>query len=436
MIELTKGQQQAKDELLDTIKNRTHRFHTLKGGAGFGKSTLIVDVLRSIPSHMKVGFAAPTHAAVNVLQDMLTKENLLHRVQCRTIHSVLGLKPKWVKHKEYFVKDPKAKEHIFDVLLIDESSMLDDDMLGYIIECGSGTVIFIGDDYQISPVDSEVGEVSKCFTEVDMVSKLTEVVRCAKDNPIIMLATELREAQDDPYAGIPCIRTEIKPDGSGVYVLNKKQFEAELFKHINTDEFLNDYNHVRCVGYTNKQVDEVNANIRKQLHSEDVTDFVKGEMVVSQESKSDSYTVDYNNAEVLEVVDFEDDVCYNHCVNGLPYTDLKLRAFDGKIVRVKVLKSNAISAYNHLCQSLIDKANANKNTASMIWRKFYELKKDFNFFKPIYACTAHKSQGSTFDYTFVYLPDFTQYGITKEIKELIYTATTRSRYRTYFLLGE
>lgn len=434
MITLNEGQAKAKKELLSTINSSltsTDKFHTLRGGAGFGKSTLIVDMIRDIGLNKSICIATPTHKSLKVIDDMLLEQGLSHRVDTGTIHSILGLKLIQKGSEEVTVKDERGRESSFDVLLIDESSMLDDMLLLHILECNSKVIIFIGDECQISPVDSDAGEISKVFTEVIRQSILTEVVRCAIDNPIIRLATKLRESQKNIYTGVPDIIQDIDDQGNGVYTISSHDFANELFNYINTDKFRNNIDYVRCIAYTNAQVDKINKYIRYRLHG-DVEEYIVGEMVIAQETLSDGYRTLYKNSDELEIIKVEQDIDFEHTKNGIPCYILTLKTPQDEMCRVKVVKESGMKEYEHLLETYSNRAKTDKNSSALNWRTFWNIKKSFNSFKHIYCMTAHKSQGSTFDNTFVYLPEFLAFGETKEIKELLYTSTTRSKYRTYF----
>lgn len=432
-MKFTESQERSKQELVETIKSNGYpeKYHTLRGGAGFGKTTLIVDILKSIPVTKTVCIAAPTHKAVKVIDTMMRSVGLGSRVHTGTIHSVLGLKLVPRGTEEVIIKDKYSKEKMFDILIIDECSMLGDSILEYILECSSKVVIFVGDECQILPTDSD--EISKCFTEVDKQSKLDEVVRCALDSPIIRLATKLRECQLDPFYDLPEFKEDLNPNGEGIHVLPPSEFVETLYNYIDTENFRNNIDYVRCIAYTNARVDCINDLIRKRIHGADVPEYIVGEILIAQESKGSEYEMCYKNAEELEVIEVVEDICFDHTENGLSCFYLTLKKLsDAQIVNVKVIKKESLEDFEFILDSYASRARLDKVGANKLWGKFWEINKDFNKFKHVYCMTSHKSQGSTFDNTFVYLPDFLQYGVDDNVKKMLYTATTRSRYSTFF----
>lgn len=438
MIVLNEGQERAKSELLATINSTSitddNRFHTLSGCAGSGKSTLLANLLKEIPVSKTIGITTPTHKSLKVIDDMIAENNMSGRVDVRTIHSALGLKLVQRGEQEVIEKDPRGRERIYDILIVDEASMLDDELLLYILESKSRIVIFVGDECQISPVNSAYGEISKVFDPEDVPkqSKLTEVVRCALDNPIIKLATKFRLAQYE-FPSLPIIKSDRDSDGNGIHMLSSDMFVDLLFDKINSEQGRSDIDYVRCVAYTNECVNNINRYIRRRKYGQNVAEFVEGEVVIAQESKGDMFTQVYRNSEELEILSVQKDICTEHIDDGIPCYVLELRKLsDDDVCTVKVVSEEGLSSFQHLLQTYADRARADKASAGMNWKKFWDIKKDFNTFKHVYCMTAHKSQGSTFDNTFIYLPDFLQWGISLEVLQLLYTAITRSRYKTFF----
>lgn len=433
-VVLNKGQQQAHDEMLQTIvkggMTDDERFHTFSGGAGFGKSTTVVALLRSIPVTKSVCLTAPTHKAVKVLAKMLEEQGLAHRCDVKTIHSALGLKLIQKGDKEVCIPDPYADIQDYDVLGVDECSMLDDLLVGYILECNSKTIIFIGDEYQIEPVGTCEGDKSCVFTAVSRQSKLKEVVRCALDNPIIQLATALRNCQDDMFANLPQIVQNVDEKGHGIRTLGLQAFAQELVTVFQSDAFKADYDYARCLAYTNDQVDIINRFVRESIHGKDVPEFVVGEIVIAQEMSET-----YRNAEEFEVMNIVKDTCFEHDDDGIDCIRLTLKStIDQRIHSVKTVSVDGRERLEYNLNTLAKKANDNPPMKKVYWREYWRLKKDFKNFKHVYCMTTHKSQGSTFTKTYVYLPDFLKYGVSQTIKRLLYTGTTRSSETTTFAM--
>jgi len=448
LFELTEGQMNAKKGIISIVKQPyqgSPRFCTLSGPAGSGKSTVLQYIIENLDSFGEVGLCAPTHKAAKVLRKMAYERGIDHLVDIRTIHSALGITMKQVDGDEVIHRDPYAEEKEYDYLFIDECSMLGDDILQYIIECRSKNVIFVGDICQISPVDAEDGEVSKTFSEVEDVFMLDEVVRQAADNPIISLATKFRECQDVPTYnerteieeeyGIPPslnpenmwphISNDVDENGNGIITLPRNVWFDTVLDIFKSDEFKSDPDHCRCLAYKNSTVDMINTTVRKRIHGDDVPEFLVGEVIVAQ-----SMGPTWKNAEEFRILEITEDVDTEYEV---PCWILKLTSLDTNLLSsAKVVKKEYESRFNDRLSKIAAKARLDKASARMHWKEFWGMKKRFSTFKHVYAMTFHKSQGSTFDQTFIYTPDVLTFDFTILIKQLMYTGITRSRNTTVF----
>lgn len=428
MFDLNEGQELAKKVVLGVINRsnkRDDKFATFKGPAGSGKTFTLQQIIHSIPPYMTIGLTAPTHKATKVIRKMAYRAGIDGQVDIRTIHSALGLTMKQVDGDEVLERDPYAEQRYYDVLFIDEAGMCGDELLGYIIDSPSQTIIFIGDEYQIGPVDGEVNSISKVFTEVATQAALTEIVRQGAGNPIIELATKLRECQDDIELGWPDIVTNLLEDGGGVEVLDRNTWFQQAVEQFKSDEFKADPDFARCVAYTNSQVDIINRAVRQTIHGRDVPEYLVGEILVAQSAGKM-----HKNAEEMEIIELEQ---IDHELYNLPCWRMTLSSIDtDSIYRVNVLKGEYTAQFQDKLSKLSTKARMDKGNARAHWQEFWALKKEFDVFKHVYAMTAHKSQGSTFNQTFVYTPDFLKFGATPAVKRLMYTATTRSSFKTIF----
>jgi hypothetical protein len=429
LVTLNDGQANAKKVILGVINrgenSKVDKFVTLVGPAGCGKTFTVVEILKSLGPRVSVGLTSPTHKACAVLRQMAFTAGIANRCDIRTIHSALGLVLKQVDGAEEISRDRYAEEKIYDVLFIDECSMTDDALLEFIIESESTTIIFVGDVAQISPVTSVSGMISKTFTEVSQVIKLTDIVRQAQGNPIIQLATALRLCQEDPNRGWPKILPNLLDDGSGVNVLNKPTWFNEAVNIFSSEEFKSNQDLCRCIAYTNKTVDMINEKIRKAIHGQDVPEYMKTETIIAQSAGKF-----HKNAEEMRIMEIEliDDEVYN-----LSCWSMKLYSLhDDVIHNVLVLSDVSKKDYESKLNKFSELARLDSQNKGQHWKSFWTLKNTFDDFKHIYAMSAHKSQGSTIKYVYVYAPDFIRFGATMEMKQLVYTATTRASFLTTF----
>lgn len=427
MIILNDDQTKAKNNILSTINSPTNetdnKFHCLVGPAGTGKTTTFVEIIKAVPQNKSICLAAPTHKAVKVIRRMALEAGISDRVEIRTIHSCLGLKMTTEEDKEILVENPYAERTYYDMVFVDECSMLDEIIIMYMLQDKhTDKYIFVGDDYQVCPVNSESGEISPVFTEVDRRDDLTEIVRQAEGNPIIQLATDFRKAQDDHFSGWPKINQNITDEGYGVYVMPSWEWMNKLITEVKHGIEIGDGDHARAVAYTNDMVDTINDRVRKAIYGDDVEPYVEGEILVADGAMENKYA----NNEELRVLCAEDDIDDKY---DLPCVLLKLVSLDTEmIIHVKVLLKEHEQAFQNKLSIMAEKAKVSKS----LWRDFWELKKHFAMFKYSHCSTIHKSQGSTYNQTFFYSPDVFHRGASLEMKQLCYTAITRSRHKTIF----
>jgi len=168
---------------------------SLKGPAGTGKTFLTTHLAKYFKSKNENEFdfviTSPTHKATGVISQMLDEHNI--NANCKTIHSFLGIKPfrDFEKGIESFKID-KTKKHkdSTSILFVDESSMIGAELFEYIIDALESSrvqfVIFIGDPYQLLPIDDSENMIYKLKNQFE----LKEVVRQAKDSYVLKIATE------------------------------------------------------------------------------------------------------------------------------------------------------------------------------------------------------------------------------------------------------
>ena len=151
------------------------------GYAGTGKTTLISSVLSRLEQNFKkVCVMAPTGKAANVL---CNKD-----VPARTIHSTL-YECENSEHLEFTLRDSVD----CDYFIVDESSMLDEDLLADILSFRKPT-LFIGDPAQLE----SIGKDARVMHAPDYT--LTQIHRTAEDSEIIKFATALRTSAIHPVA--------------------------------------------------------------------------------------------------------------------------------------------------------------------------------------------------------------------------------------------
>lgn len=258
---------------------------TLQGYAGTGKTTItkyIVEYLKK----KRVGYraASPTHRAKEVLTDSIGEK-------AYTLASILGLQP-GVELEEFNLQDKKFTQQTEvkipsgGVLIIDEASMVNDELYDFVISLAGqrGTkVIFIGDDAQLKPVKQR--NRAKPFRREKHISRLTKVMRTSDGNPmpseVLQKIRDNQSSKEDMFEH----KTLLNNKGEGIIFLDNEKDFAEVLKHEFTlQKFLENRFSIRAVAYTNERVRQLNDIIRTNMFGFSAEKFNKGEMIMMYEN--------------------------------------------------------------------------------------------------------------------------------------------------------
>ncbi|WP_169195597.1 AAA family ATPase [Devosia sp. MC1541] len=174
----------------------------LFGWAGTGKSTLAVHLAQDVRS---VRYAAFTGKAAMVMRKRGCKG-------AQTIHSLIYTLVSDDNGEPRFALDPESGAADADLIVIDEVSMVDQQLAIDLLSFGT-KVLVLGDPFQLPPVQG-----AGFFTDVEPDIMLTEIHRQAADNPIIRLSMAVREGgylEHGTY-GESCVVTRAQVDRDAV----------------------------------------------------------------------------------------------------------------------------------------------------------------------------------------------------------------------------
>lgn len=315
-IKLNEQQKQALTNIADFINKRLMQDDvksdvdftwTLQGYAGTGKTTITKYIVQYLKKK-RFGYkaASPTHRAKEVLMDSIGEK-------AYTLASILGLQP-GVELEEFNLQDKKftqqteVKIPTGGVLIIDEASMINDELYDFVINLASqrGTkVLFIGDDAQLKPVKQR--NKSKAFRRDKHISKLTKVMRTADGNPmpseVLQKIRDNQSSQDDKFEH----KTMLNSKGDGIIFLDNEKDFSDILKHEFTlEKFLENRFAIRAVAYTNDRVRQLNDIIRINMFGFGAQKFNEGEMIMMYENIGYNYAdqdYDYPNGSDNVVVD-------------------------------------------------------------------------------------------------------------------------------------
>lgn len=418
---LTNGQSVALDKALTTRKHLI-----IKGPAGCGKSYLSKSILDGLGMRMGIALSAPTHQAKKILSKMAGME-------ANTLHSLLRIHPDTYEDVRTFQQNKKGLDlSALRVLFIDEVSMLDDELTDITLKSIPKTcrIIGIGDEFQIQPVKHLPGVISPVFTDprFDTV-ELTEIVRQAAENPMIIVATEIRHGGWFRPLFDQTTKMGIIKAPSRIKLL-----DTYLRKVGDNAEFSEDY---RLMAYTNNVIDTMNRFVRKQIYNT-YEPFWLGEKLVMQEPVvldiDGSVETLLNNGEVVTIKKIEPRTAHlNLPLVGklsIEVADLVVIGDEEMDVNITVLWGE--SEEERFFKYMDKAASEYKSTGSGIaqkkmWSAWWDVKNTYVSTKPIFACTLHKSQGSTFKGAFIHTPDIISHAPHEIATQLAYVGSTRAQ---------
>jgi len=426
MNELTKDQKIGISKLIPFLASPDDNYFILKGGPGVGKSYMLA--AKELQSHMpEYVLTAPTHKAVEQLRKRAPQ------AECLTIHKFLGLAVRKKEGETYLIRNNRAdvsKYAQVRLVILDEISMVNDQLLKYIqqdIEMWGRSYLMVGDEYQLPPPKSKNLE-SPAFRMVDSkhTHVLSKIVRQAEDNPLILVAEQIRKAIK--LGEEPTVRTFLKGD-IGVECLNRAMFYDKLRSRVREPEFIKDPDFCKILSWTNETGRYYNRFCRQVLGKDPSLPFDVGDLVVVNEAYSVEGEVIFNTGAELRINSimelthptYDELDCW-----GITVSDISTKeSLDGSYL---VIKDSSTLAYRNTLNKLRKEA-----IQSGYWSAFEQLKEGLLDVRSGYSLTTHKAQGSTFKYTFVDFRDIYKNKRKSEADRCFYTALTRASHKATVL---
>jgi len=424
------------------------------GWAGCGKTFLISRLVEWLvySKKMVVAVTAPTNKAVDVLRSM---SEIQHRnLTFSTLHKLLGLKENYDFHgRLHFKPDPTENPSIeeYDVLIVDETSMLDNSLFKYIIDTlkkNNLKVVFVGDPAQIPPINSgdAMPFILKFQREYNMqLLQLTHMHRQALENPILRLATHIRENLTEEHTTFN-IQTEIHETG-GIIAIRKS--EKDIIYSICDAYFANDIfkeysDFMKVTAWRNVTVNAINDKVRRLIYKRsEMPAIMIGEKLLANEpikciskmlfsTNAEFEVISYKieNIKVRSVINnkilFVHEIKYYQCiVKGTQKSNV--RAF-GKPVEIKIIHEDSLHLFNSCMeQTKTEVLKLNNFERIKGWQEYYTLKNTFADVKYNYAITTHKAQGSSYESSMIIDWDILTSNRIIERNRIRYVGLTRPR---------
>ena len=399
----------------------------LSGAAGTGKTWLVrrlVQHVRASRQFRHIYLLAPTHKATGVLAEGVSGYDAI----VNTVHSALGLLPTrdFETGVEEFVQKGEIKVMFGSLLIIDEASMINDELLALILTVAAEMgcrVMFVGDQYQVPPVGDNPSAIPPVFRETlpGKSLSMTTIMRQALENPLIRIAHGYREWLDTGHMG------DISLDPVGVELLTSEQLVAAMTDLFRAGETLGNPDYVRLTAYTNENVLKANAYIRhKILGRAPNPPFELGEYAQVNSAVVINKEIALFTDELVEVVEIQPAV-----EHGMPGNFVTVRKSNALVHRV-FAPANPLRMKQRLNEWAARIRRMPTDQRGPAWREFFGVKESVCDLRHPFGTTVHKSQGSTYDYAVINVADIVGRTHNEALAaRLLYVALTRPRYKAY-----
>lgn len=442
----------------------------LVGAAGTGKTYLVKALIKNCRySYSTIGLSAPTHKACRVLHESIGITN----IKPNTLQSDLGLRLNFDVDKFDYNNppfDPKGRVKIGDykLYIVDEASMINKQLCMFLEKtCKNNNckIIYIGDSSQLAPVNEKY---SYAFNNNIKLFTLNQIVRQGEDNPISYLLDLLRfDIKHKSFTFLEYItkhRINFNEDNTkGYKVCTAQEFDNIVYNNFNDEALTNNIDFAKIIGYTNNNVSNWNKFVRNAIIKDaDKSVITKNDLIISYITIVNQFNecIIKNSEEYI----LKDVVNYVHPKYQLKGFMIRFTAIHGgynttPLFVVDHKDIGNMMLYVKISNDLITTAkNANTRLRSQKWKEYYDFKENCLLLTNIissdgkilfsrdldygFALTAHKSQGSTFDTTFVDVNDivFDKYGQpytdAEEINRRLYVSCSRCKNKLYLKYGK
>lgn len=405
---------------------------SLSGAAGTGKTYLTTKLVKQLEQNYHITITAPTHKALQVLRKNLSNDDI-ENVNTKTLQSFLNIRlvTNFDNGVQKFepLKTKEKDNTKTDILIVDESSMVSTDLYEYIIKAIEQqrikAVLFVGDEYQLLPVD----EMDVKVFDIKTKYKLEKIVRQVKDSYIIKMATKARNIiKSKKYISL---QEFLKDD----LFSDKIQFfatEKEFHDDFCTPETWAKQDKI-VASFTNSSVEYHNRIIRdrywKAQGEQNPLVLLKGDKVIFQETNIIDKKIIHQNSDIVELSHATKVHQESLQIDFWDCKDLTNRPF-------KVIDPESKERFKMILNKLASSAKIEKNYAERTkkWKLFYDIKELFVDVKYTYASTIHKLQGSTYESVYIDLRQIENMSNKDMLFRLLYVAITRASSTVKILL--
>jgi exodeoxyribonuclease-5 len=279
-------------------------------------------------------------------------------------------------------------------------------------------------------------------------------MRQKEGNAIIDSSVAIRSNIGSPQPQVEPI-TKLNEKGEGIEFLNlnspetRRDFSERLKEYFKTDRFAKDSEYAKIIAWRNKTVDTMNGIIRNVIYGEEAktSKILLGEKLIANNPVIQEGYVVLNTNEEFTVTAFDvktDNLRFMISKNPDDEpVEITIKYYDTDVVYIsdndeeikvgiEILHEDSEAEFNKFANVLrlraIEKRGADKS-----WLHYYNFLRRYADVNFAYAITAHKSQGSTYNTTFVLEDDINMNLDVVERNRIKYTAYTRASKKVYVL---
>lgn len=387
--ELTAHQRDAVDVVARALVTGPANVYRLDGGAGYGKSYCVADIVRqALLAGLEVNACATSYIATQVLARQLQRTG----IPVRTIASLCRLDRVDDEDRESYEVTAGSHEAMANLLrpgrmmVVDEWSMVGDEvadvLLGYAAH--GGKLLAVGDAYQLPPVGQRD---PSSFSRVPGVVELQEPMRFPRTSDLYTLEQltryQPRSIYDYDWDGSDTVRTV--------------QGSRGMFAQFLDDRVAHPMDDGRILYYRRDDVRAANDTVRSMLYG----DAARREPVIADERVMVMRTTDVGK----DTLTGEDGVRYYSGEtflvdevepgeeSGIPCYRLRLH---GRAAPVPVLMPGGdVRGAREYRRALSDARSDARGSSD--WRAYRALRDRFLPVGYNYAMTVHRCQGQTVD---------------------------------------
>jgi ATP-dependent exoDNAse (exonuclease V) alpha subunit len=364
-----------------------------------------------------------------------------------------------ISHKDGFVKvKRKLNESINTLYIVDEASMIScesnsgelfsarellADLMEFAFEGKNNKLLFIGDDAQLPPVQSDESPalnldfLTKTFDVAVSAGRLTEVVRQAADSGILYNATSLRNILTKTKFKLPFFSLLSFEDIQRIGSMELEDELNRLYAHYNTEEIV-------MITRSNKRAYIFNNETRNRIFCREnrlaTGDFlmaVKNNYYWIDELSEVGFIANGDMMEVMAITKIQE-------LYGFNFMDIRARLCDYpnypdvdiKII-LESLDAEGASMTGEQMKLLYHEVAKDYEDIPNKRTRFLKIKNNPYLnavqVKFSYSLTCHKTQGGQWKVVLIELGYFDENKMDKEFIRWLYTALTRATEKVYLV---